>query len=113
MSRRAYGLRAWLVQRVTALFIGLFGLFMVLNMLFNAPADYAAWRGLMGSPIFSALVVLFFVSLLLHAWVGIRDLFMDYIKPVWLRLTLLVLLGGFLMGCGIWVAQIMTVVFLK
>ncbi len=37
------------------------------------------------------LTFLFFVSLFYHAWIGVRDIWMDYVKPTGLRLTLHVL----------------------
>ena len=47
------------------------------------------------------------VSLALHAWVGMRDIWMDYIKPVWLRLLLQVATIVWLVGCTGWAVQVL------
>jgi succinate dehydrogenase / fumarate reductase membrane anchor subunit len=44
---------------------------------------------------------------LLHAWVGMRDILMDYIKPTGLRLALEVLVILVLVGCAGWAVQIL------
>lgn len=92
-----YGLGAWLAQRVTAIILALYTLFLALGVVIApAPLQYADWAQLflftvwefpLGK-IFAALALL---SLCYHAWVGVRDIWMDYIKPVALRLTLYVL----------------------
>ena len=53
------------------------------------------------------LTFLFFVSLFYHAWIGIRDIWMDYIQPVGLRLTLHVLTAAALVGYTAWAAAIL------
>ena len=47
------------------------------------------------------------ISLLYHAWIGIRDIWMDYIKPVALRLSLQVLSIVWLVGCAGWAIQVL------
>jgi succinate dehydrogenase / fumarate reductase membrane anchor subunit len=51
---------------------------------------------------FVALLCLFY-----HAWVGIRDIWMDYVKPMSLRLLLQVLTILWLIGCAGYAAQIL------
>ncbi len=48
---------------------------------------------------------LFFVSLFYHAWIGVRDIWMDYIKPTGVRLTLHVIVALLLVGYAGWAAQ--------
>ena len=50
---------------------------------------------------------LFFVSLCYHAWVGVRDIWMDYVKPTGLRLALHVLTLLALVGYAGWALQIL------
>ncbi|GAB4361495.1 MAG: succinate dehydrogenase, hydrophobic membrane anchor protein [Gammaproteobacteria bacterium] len=107
MSRQAHGLRAWLVQRVTAIYLGLFVLYAVFHFITDPPASYMEWQTWMASPLVSVLWGLAIISLLAHAWVGIRDVFIDYVKPVGLRVTLLALLAFALLGYGIWAAQVL------
>ena len=46
-------------------------------------------------------------SLAWHAWVGMRDIWMDYIKPVGLRLVLQVATLVWLVGCAGWALQVL------
>ena len=46
-------------------------------------------------------------ALLYHAWVGVKDIWMDYVKPVWVRLLLQTLTALWLVGCAAWSAQIL------
>lgn len=106
MSRRASGLRAWFLQRATAIYLLLFTLYALQHMIFNAPAGYAAWRAWVAQPLVSLGLLLFFASLLLHAWVGIRDVIIDYVHPTAIRVSVLTVIGFVLVGCAIWVLQI-------
>ena len=58
-------------------------------------------------PIMKFITFLFFLSLFFHAWVGIRDIWMDYVKPTSVRLTLHVLTLLALIGYAGWAAQIL------
>ena len=46
-------------------------------------------------------------ALAYHAWVGMRDILMDYVKPVGMRLALEVAVGGVLIAYLVWSAQIL------
>lgn len=106
MSRRASGLRAWFLQRATAIYLILFTLYVLQHMIFSAPADYAAWREWVALPLVSLAVLLFFASLLLHAWVGIRDVIIDYVHPTAIRVSVLTVIGFALVGCAAWALKI-------
>ncbi len=106
MSRRASGLKAWFLQRASALYLILFTLYFLQHVIFFAPADYPAWQDWVTSPLVGLAWLLFFVSLLLHAWVGIRDVLIDYVHPTATRVTILSVIGFVLIGCGLWVLQI-------
>ena len=107
MSRKASGLKAWAIQRITAIYLGLFVLYAFFHLMFNAPADHAAWREWVSSIPVSLSLLLFAASLLIHAWVGMRDVFIDYVHPIGIRVTLLSLLAIGLIGCGLWTAQVL------
>ncbi|MGN7086000.1 succinate dehydrogenase, hydrophobic membrane anchor protein, partial [Neisseria sp. P0001.S005] len=47
-----------------------------------------------------------FLAVFLHAWVGIRDLWMDYIKPFGLRLFLQVATIVWLVGCLVYSVKV-------
>ena len=94
-----YGLRDWLAQRITAAIMALYTLVVGAILLKNAPFTYPAWKGLFTQGWMRVATLLFAVSLAWHAWVGVRDILMDYIKPDGLRLTLqvvtLLLIGAY------------------
>ena len=111
MSRPLTGLSAWLVQRLSAVYMALFtagavGLFTVMPL-----DDYGAWVAVWERPVVSAATALFFVALLLHSWVGMRDVILDYASSsAAVRLTLLALLGAWLMILGFWMLEILVTV---
>jgi succinate dehydrogenase / fumarate reductase membrane anchor subunit len=51
--------------------------------------------------------LLFLFALFLHAWVGVRNIFMDYIKDTGVRLILYVLVIVALVAYGVWAVQIL------
>ncbi len=105
-SRRVSGMQAWALQRITALYLALYISYMIGLFIFAPPASYDAWRFWVAQPHVSMAMLLFFGSLLFHAWVGIRNILIDYIKPFALRLTLLVLTGLGLLACGVWSLEV-------
>jgi succinate dehydrogenase / fumarate reductase membrane anchor subunit len=100
-----YGLKDWLVQRVTAGFMAIFTLLMAV-LVPLAGDGYEGWRALMSHGFVRFFAFLFIVSLCYHAWVGIRDIWMDYVQPTAIRLTLHVLTAMALVGYAGWAAQI-------
>lgn len=110
MSRRLSGLRAWIWQRLSAAYMAGFLIWVVVSLLLCPPDDYAAWHSWVTSAGVSIATTLFFAALLLHAWVGMRDVIIDYIHAPGWRLLSLSLLGLFLLACGIWLVQILYVV---
>ena len=107
MRKAVTGLRAWLVQRISAVYMLLFILFSLFHFLLDPPHDYLAWHGWMRNPGISVATLVFFTALLLHAWVGVRDVVMDYVHPLALRVSALALLGFSLMAIAAWVVRIL------
>jgi len=105
MSRKASGLKAWVLQRATAIYIGLFALYLLLVMLFAAPASYAAWRDWFATPLMGIATLVFVVAILMHAWVGIRDVIIDYVWNTPARVTVLSLVALGLVACALWASQ--------
>lgn len=108
MSRPLTGLSAWLVQRLSAIYLA-FSAGAGALLLWQQPAtDYAAWKGFWETPVVGAGAALLFVALLLHSWVGVRDIILDYAsRSTALRLVLLSLLGAWLMLLGVWMFSIL------
>jgi succinate dehydrogenase / fumarate reductase membrane anchor subunit len=78
----------WLVQRLTGVVMAAYTVLLLGIALWHGGIDYALWTRLFASGAFKLASFLFMVALLYHAWIGMRDILMDYIKPVGLRLTL-------------------------
>ena len=106
MSRQASGFKAWLIQRISAVYLGLYFIYMVLQLSFAPPQSYAVWREWISGPFQGVGLLLFFAALLIHAWVGVRDVLIDYVHPIMLRTGLLTLTALCLIGSGLWVARI-------
>lgn len=100
-----YGLKDWLAQRITAIVMALYTLFMAIAVPFGA-GSYESWRALMANGLVRFVTFLFIVSLCWHAWVGVRDIWMDYVKPAGIRLTLHMLTLLALVGYAGWAVQI-------
>ena len=86
-----YGLRDWLAQRITALIMAVYSVIAAWVVLSGKPISYGVWRDLFSQGWMRVATLLFMVSLAWHAWVGVRDILMDYVKPAGLRLALEVL----------------------
>ena len=103
-----YGLRDWLAQRVSAVLMALFTLLVLVQMLFSkGPMGYDKWAGIFAAQWMKFLTLVLILALIYHAWVGMRDIWMDYIKPVWLRLSLYTLTIVWLLGCAGWAIQVL------
>ena len=102
-----YGLRDWLSQRVTATLMALFTLIVVVQVLLPGPMGYDKWAGIFSSQWMKVLTFVVIVSLLYHVWVGMRDVWMDYVKPVGIRLALQVFTIVWLVGCAGWAIQVL------
>ena len=103
-----YGLRDWLAQRVTAGLMALFTLLVLAQVIFSkGPIGYDKWAGIFSSQWMKVLTFTIIIAMLYHVWVGMRDIWMDYIKPVGLRLTLQAATALWLVACAFWTVQIL------
>lgn len=102
-----YGLRDWLAQRITAVVMAVYT-FLVLAVLASLPGlDYWHWKALWELPVMRYATMLFLLSVYLHAWIGVRDIFMDYLKDPGLRLALYVIVIAALVSYAAWSVQIL------
>ena len=102
-----YGLRDWLSQRVTASLMALFTLAVIVQVLLPGEMGYDKWAGIFSRQWMKVLTFVVIVSLLVHVWVGMRDILMDYVKGVGARLTLQVATIVWLVGCAGWAVQVL------
>ena len=102
-----YGTRDWLAQRVSALVMALYTVIALAVIGAKAPLTYEAWRGLFSQGWMRIATLIFMASLAWHAWVGVRDILMDYVKHDGLRLALQVLTVLLLAGYVGWSIEIL------
>jgi len=102
-----YGLRDWLAQRATAIVMAIFTVAVIVQVLLPGSLDYYRWSAIFSRQWMKVLTFVVIVSLSYHVWVGIRDIWMDYIKPMGLRLMLDIATIAWLVGCAGWAVQVL------
>ncbi len=102
-----YGLRDWLAQRITAVVLVVYTVLLAGAALFTPELSYGTWAGLFASVWMKVATLLAVLALIWHAWVGVRDIYMDYIKPTGARLVLQVATVVALIGYAIWAVIIL------
>lgn len=107
MKRPLGALQPWLVQRLSAVFMLLFLGFVLVHFLVDPPHSYVAWRAWVDQPVVGVGALLFFVALLMHAWVGLRDVTLDYVNPLGVRVAVLALIALALVGAAAWIFRIL------
>jgi succinate dehydrogenase / fumarate reductase membrane anchor subunit len=68
---------------------------------------YDKWAGIFSAQWMKALTFCVIIALLYHAWIGMREIFMDYIKPAFVRLALQVFSIVWLVACAGWAIQVL------
>lgn len=102
-----YGTRQWLLQRLTAVVMAGYTCFIVLALVVHRPLNYAAWKSIFSEMWFQVGTMLFVMALLYHAWVGMRDVLMDYLHDTTVRLTAQFAVGFVLLFYLVWTAAIL------
>jgi len=102
-----YGLKDWLAQRVTAVILLIYTVVLLGTVLFTAELSYGVWAVLFSQAWMKVATLLAVVALIWHAWVGVRDIYMDYIKPTGVRLFLQVATVLALVGYALWAVIIL------
>lgn len=102
-----YGLKDWLAQRVTAVIVALYSLVLFAVWVTAGELDFASWRALFDAPWLKVLTLVAMIALVWHAWIGVRDIYMDYIKPTWIRLSLQVATIVLLVSYAVWTVTIL------
>jgi len=102
-----YGLGDWLLQRLTAIVMAVYTIGMVACLLWHVPSSYADWKAIFSGSLARLATMVFLLALLYHAWVGMRDIVMDYLKPAGLRLVVEAGIALVLIGYAVWGASIL------
>lgn len=101
-----YGTRDWLVQRASAAYMLVYTIVMAVLVFGSDLRDFAAWRGFLAQEPLRIATLIFWIALLWHAWIGMRDVLMDYVHNTFIRLTGHVLVITFLLAMGVWAVRI-------
>jgi succinate dehydrogenase / fumarate reductase membrane anchor subunit len=107
-----YGVGDFIVQRITAVIMAVYTIVLCVGLLFTSTLDFASWRHqfsfhFIGLPLGQVLASLAFLSLAWHAWIGVRDIWMDYAKPTGVRLLLEVLTILWVVGSVVYFLNIL------
>lgn len=96
------GLKDWLIQRVTALYFGIYTLFLFGYLLLHPKLQYSEWAAFFHCGIVQIATVVALLMLSLHAWIGVWTVTTDYIKCTAIRLSVQTLVFLLLLAQFIW-----------
>jgi len=102
-----YGMRDWLSQRITAVLMAVVTIVLLAQVLLGGEMGYDRWAEIFSAQWMKMLTLVVFIALGWHAWVGVRDIWMDYVKPVAVRLALQVMTIVWLLACMGWAVQVL------
>lgn len=88
LTKKYPGMRLWLSQRISAVVMAVYVVLILLMLVIKQPRDYQAWLNFMSPWWWRALTLVFFISLFVHAWLGVRDVFKDYVFNLKLRASM-------------------------
>ena len=95
-----------MLQRVTAIILVLYTVAFVVSVFIHDIDGFDGWVAIFSTLWMKLFTLAASISLIYHAWVGIREIWMDYIQPVKVRMGLQIFSIIWLMGCGIWIVAI-------
>lgn len=109
MSWRTGGVRPWVAQRVSAGYMAIFIVVAVIGLLLHPPTDYFTWKALLQQPLINTGFIIFCLCLFLHAWIGLRDVILDYVADDSLRFLTLILAIFYLAVMAIWILKVLLI----
>lgn len=101
-----YGLRDWIAQRITAVVMLVYTIALIV-VLFALPKEYHAWQAFFAQTWVKVFTQVTFLAVAIHVWIGVRDIWMDYIKPVGVRLTMHTLTILWLVGVFVYSIKVL------
>jgi succinate dehydrogenase / fumarate reductase membrane anchor subunit len=108
VSRAAQGLRAWLLQRFTAIYVALYLIVLLAFVGSHGAFSYSEWRAWLATPWSGVTTALFVLAVSFHVWIGIRDVLIDYVHAIWLRLLFMSVTALILLCSLLWVVRALT-----
>jgi len=104
------GLRPWIIQRISAAYIAIFTLYFPIVLFLKSPLTAQSWYDWVSQPFNNIALGLFLIALLWHAWIGIRDVILDYVFNVVVRMIALTLLAMVILGTAFWGFRVLILV---
>ena len=101
------GLAAFLIQRLTSIYLGAFTVYLIVYLVLHPIRNYASWSGYFSAGWVRLAWGIFVATLLAHVWVGLRSIYMDYVKPTWLRFAVSAFTAFALIALAFWAALIL------
>jgi len=106
-KKPAHGFSDWAWQRATAITMVIYSLLLVVRFFVDEPsAGFEGWHDWLLPLWFRAVTLLFLWALIYHAWLGVREILMDYVHHTGIRAKLQSLFGLVLLGDAAWAAYI-------
>lgn len=101
-----YGTRDWLVQRASAAYMLFYTIVITAMVVSSDLRDFAAWQAFLAQEPLRIATLMFWIALLWHAWIGMRDVLMDYVHNTFVRLSGHIAVITFLLAMGLWAVRI-------
>ena len=95
------GLYDWLVQRVSAVILLTYFVFILGFLMFNPGLEYAEWKAFFELTFVRIFSLLALISLCMHAWIGLWAVSTDYLTTRMMGPKATVLRLLFQVGCGL------------
>ena len=102
-----YGLGSWLAQRITAVIMAVYSVILLVMFMTGRPISYSVWKDLFTQGWMRVATLLFAISLAWHAWIGVKEILIDYARPDSLRFTLHVIFALIIAAYLGWTIQIL------
>lgn len=96
------GISEWLLQRLSAVYLAGFVVFIAVKLILSPLTTFTVWQAWFYSDAIRLANALFLLGLLLHIWIGLRSVYMDYLPHTALRMTALLLTALGLLSTGLW-----------
>lgn len=109
LSRKYPGFRAWLVQRFTGIIIAIYSVALFVRVLCISPNSFETWQSIFQPFWVRILSILFWISLTIHAWLGVRDVLKDYVPNLAIRnfaIKLVIVLLWVYLAWAVWLFSI-------
>jgi succinate dehydrogenase / fumarate reductase, membrane anchor subunit len=107
LTNKYPGMRLWLSQRLSAVIMSIYIVFLMVLLIIQQPVGFDAWHVFVSPAWFKLTTFLFFVSLFSHAWLGVHDVLKDYIFNPDLRNYLQIIVDVLLLVYLVWVSVIL------